>query len=111
MSSTDSYSFFVKKDKVGWLLSASCYTDLDVAPVALESQPISKAEMQRIRRHQEPASNGVEVLDGAVYRTTIGFADGKSISAPLEPSASLKKAFYQLAEKYENLPNNGEKDE
>lgn len=260
MSRTDSYSFFVKKDKDEWLFSASCYTDSDAAPVVLESQPISKAEMQelftlaeernaisaiqnykkpwfsrfvqaqdqpsyttllrfadgqeydaktglnaallnyfyrlaekygkpsqeessgiigisvfcsemtyddcysfelkkgqagwcftyhcaflgnegytrtqgicrdvareealkivhiaadeqlvqRIRRHQEPAGDGVEVLDGPEYRTTIGFADGKSISAPLGPSASLKKAFYQLAEKYEHLPNNGEKDE
>lgn len=110
MCHSDSYSFTLEK-KGDWYLSYDCAFNRSGAHNKADNCRVTEADAQeiiniaaeqgllrKIKSYRESADDGIIVLDGAEYSSSVSFADGTSVTAPVKHDADLAEAFYRLAE-------------
>lgn len=114
MNHSSSYSFSLEKNGNTWYFSFDAAIDRSSGTsINEEEKPIQADDAEEIlnivktqqlitevKQYEKPADDGIFVLDETTYRTGLEFADGSSVSAPIDSGTMLTEAFYRLAEKY-----------
>ena len=112
-----SYSFYLRKTETGWLLDADYaagtgqpHTEYGMRPVAEEDAAglllivQEQQVIETLRRYKKPRfklpARKLLVMDETVCVTSILFADGKQMAAPVRIGEALESGFYCLAGKY-----------
>lgn len=112
MDYSHSYSFYLRRSDVGWLLDAEYSVDTEQPRTAFEACSVAEEDAKslltvvreqdvigKLRRYKKPKIK-VQVADETAYYTSVLFTDGEQLGAAAHISDGLVNGFFRLAEKY-----------
>ena len=107
-----SYFFRMKNTSDGWVFSAECFPEDCHGQIKLDDVLASQGDVCELFgmirdsgmiesvTENKASDNTFTACDETEYLISLGFSDGKSVTAAVKPCNELKEFFYRIAAEY-----------